>query len=203
MIRKGDEIDLSGALYTLQTQLGFGIHFGGKTALAMQGKAHYLAFANQKVYLFGGKEEKLPAWFIQYDWGVQVNYFSSKFLETEVGFTEVEVKEFKVKISGPTRAIMECLYLSPDKQDLSECYELLEPLNNLRPSQVQKLLESCSSVKVKRLFLYMAEKANHSWFQHLNLEKIDLGKGKRSIVQNGTYVPKYKITVPKTLETHG
>lgn len=43
-------------------------------------------------------------------------------------------------------------------------FELMEGLNNLRPNQVQDLLEKCESVKVKRLFLYLAEKAGHEWF---------------------------------------
>ena len=37
----------------------------------------------------------------------------------------------------------------------------------------------------------------------MDLEKIDFGKGKRSVVKNGVYVSKYKITVPKELEEHG
>jgi len=98
---------------------------------------------------------------------------------------------------------MECLYLAPLKQELTECYELMEGLNNLSPKQVQTLLEICQSVKVKRLFLYMAEKAQHSWFKQLDVTKVDLGKGKRSIVKSGVLIDKYGITVPKELEEHG
>ena len=65
--------------------------------------------------------------------------------------------------------------------------------------QVQNLLEQCSSIKVKRLFLYMAEKSQHDWFKYINLEKIDIGKGKRSLVKDGVFVAKYAITVPKVL----
>ena len=79
----------------------------------------------------------------------------------------------------------------------------MEGLNNLRPNSVQQLLEKCSSVKVKRLFLYMAEKAQHPWLDYLDLHKIDLSKGNRSLVENGVYVSKYKITVPKELESYG
>lgn len=49
----------------------------------------------------------------------------------------------------------------------------------------------------------MAEKAGHSWFKHIDLSKIDLGKGKRSIVPGGVYVPGFEITVPKELIEHG
>lgn len=76
----------------------------------------------------------------------------------------------------------------------------MEGLNNLRPSQVQALLEQCNSVKVKRLFLYLAEKSDHEWVHHLQLEKINLGKGKRSVVKGGAYNSKYQITVERELE---
>lgn len=72
--------------------------------------------------------------------------------------------------------------------------------NNLRPKSVQELLENCSSIKVKRLFLYLAEKLKHPWLYFVDLFKVDLGSGKRSLVKNGVYVDKYKITVPKEFE---
>ena len=94
---------------------------------------------------------------------------------------------------------MECLYLAPRSQPLQETFELMEGLNNMRPALTQQLLETCRSVKVKRLFLFMADKAGHDWLSYLNLEKIDLGSGKRSIVKDGVYVPRYQITIPKEL----
>ncbi|MFR9534110.1 MAG: type IV toxin-antitoxin system AbiEi family antitoxin domain-containing protein, partial [Rikenellaceae bacterium] len=72
-------------------------------------------------------------------------------------------------------------------------------LTTLRPKLLQQLLELCSSVKVKRLFLYMAEKSGHSWFRSLDLDKIDLGSGKRMIEKNGVYNSKYMITLPNEL----
>ncbi len=98
---------------------------------------------------------------------------------------------------------MECLYLAPVKQELTEFYDLMEGLNNLTPSTVQSLLEQCQSVKVKRLFLYLAEKSGHGWFKHLDLSHIDLGSGKRSLVKNGKLIEKYGITVPRELEENG
>jgi hypothetical protein len=58
-------------------------------------------------------------------------------------------------------------------------------------------------MKVKRLFLYMAEKASHNWFKHLDLKTVDLGRGKRSVVKSGVFIDKYGITVPRELEEHG
>ncbi len=203
MIRAGDNVGYEGAIYALQKQAALNIHPGGRSALSLLGKAHYLELAQKKVVLFGGKGEALPVWFRNHDWGLMFDYHATSFLPPELGLVDVEMKTFSIRVSGAARALMECLYLTPEKQELVECYELMEGLNNLRPDQVQALLEACKSVKVNRLFMYLAEKAGHAWVQYLDLKKVDFGSGKRSVVRNGVYVPKYKITVPKELEDHG
>ena len=75
----------------------------------------------------------------------------------------------------------------------------MEMMTTLRPALVQQLLEECSSIKVKRLFLYMAEKAGHNWFSALNLSKLDLGKGIRNISATGRYDNNYQIIIPTEL----
>ena len=203
-IRTGDTVSYEGALYALQKQSDSTVHLGGRTALQLLGRAHYLEMATKRrVIVFGVKGEKLPAWFKNHDWGVTVDYHQASFLPPDLGLKDFEVKDFSIKVSGAIRALMECLYLVPKKQEFVECFELMEGLNDLLPKQVQTLLEQCQSVKVNRLFLYLAEKAGHKWFQDLDLKKVDIGKGKRSIVKNGVYVDKYKITVPKELEKNG
>lgn len=200
MIRAGDHVSYEGAIYSLQQEGGSAVHPGGKTALGLLGMSHYLEFAPQSVTVFGGKTESLPKWFKKYDWGTKVNYYKTSFLPPDMCLTEKEFKSFAIKISNAPRALMECLYLVPEKQDLVECFHLMESMNNVRPTLVQELLEKCESIKVKRLFLYLAEKTNHDWFKRLNLEKVELGRGKRSVVTNGVYNSKYQITVSRELE---
>lgn len=200
MIRAGDQVGYEGAIYALQQQSGLEVHPGGKTALGLLGMSHYLEFAPKSATLFGGKTEYIPQWFKKHDWGTKVNYYRTSFLPPDISLMEKEFNTFSIKISNAPRAIMECLYLVPDKQDLLECFHLMESMNNVRPTIVQELLEKCESVKIKRLFLYLAEKTNHEWFKRLDLEKIDLGKGKRRIVKNGVYNSKYQITISKELE---
>ena len=98
---------------------------------------------------------------------------------------------------SPERAAMEVLYLVPQKISFEESLLIIESLVTLRPEVVQKLLEMCRFVKVKRLFMYMAEKHRHPWVEKLDLLPIDLGKGKRRIVSGGELNPKYNITVPR------
>ena len=193
-----DKIGWQGALYTLQTQLGLPVHAGGKTALERKGYAHYLPAKQNKVYLYGPRELILPAWFKGNRYNVQfvvtrTNLFPK---ESREGFTELKEKDFPVTISAPERAAMEMLHLVPKDIGFDEAQLIMENLVTLRPDIVQELLEICRSVKVKRLFLYMAERQEHTWLSKLDLSKIDLGKGKRMIILHGRYDTKYQITVP-------
>lgn len=92
------------------------------------------------------------------------------------------------------------LHLVPRKVGFDEARLIVENLVTLRPDVVQKLLVACRSVKVKRLFLYMAERCAHPWVLKLDISKVDLGRGKRMIVPNGRYDAKYRITVPADRE---
>ena len=76
---------------------------------------------------------------------------------------------------------------------------MLEGLSTLRPKQVQELLEECKSIKAKRLFLYFAERAGHSWFKYIDQTKIDLGSGNRSLTDSGVLISKYNLVLPKEL----
>lgn len=65
--------------------------------------------------------------------------------------------------------------------------------------KAQTLLSQCKSVKVKRLFLYMAEKSNHQWFQFLKTDEINIGTGNRMVTEKGVYISKYLISIPTEL----
>ena len=183
----------------MQRQANLQVHAGGRTALGMQGQAHYLELDAKAAQLFAPMKTNLPSWFIKHDWGLKLQLHHTSFLPPDIGLVDLEDRLLTVKVSGPARAIMECLYLAPDHFELVEAYQVMEGLATLRPPTVQNLLEQCQSVKVKRLFLFMAEKTGHAWFKHLDVSKVDFGRGKRSLAKGGVFIPKYQITVPKEL----
>ncbi len=73
---------------------------------------------------------------------------------------------------------------------------IMEVMVNVSPRRMQLLLETCKSIKVKRLFFFFAERHQHRWLTHINHEKIDLGKGRRMLVKDGKLNAKFQITVP-------
>jgi len=200
MVKTGDSLVLSGAISALQKQANLDIHIGGRSALELSGVAHYLQVNSEEITLFTENRSSLPLWFTDNQWDRKPKIFSvSLFKEGKTGLTEYQDGELTMNISGTARAMMECLSLSPNQFPLIEAYELMEGLVTLRPTQVQTLLEQCKSVKVKRLFLYFAERAGHSWFKYIDTQSIDLGSGVRSLFNEGAFVSKYQLVLPKEL----
>jgi hypothetical protein len=200
MVRSGDSLVLSGAIDALQKHAGLNIHIGGRSALELLGAAHYLQINSGETTLFVENKSLLPLWFTANQWDRTPRiYTSSIFKEGETGLTVYHDGELTMKISGATRAAMECLSLCPNQFPLMEAYELMEGLTTLRPAQVQELLEQCKSVKVKRLFLYFAERAGHTWLKYLDVKKIDTGSGLRSLATGGMFVPRYQLVLPEEL----
>lgn len=194
-----DHVTWQGGLYALQHQAHLPIHAGAMTAFALQGFAHYLRLGQENVYLLSSRGTKLPAWFKQHDWGVTIKYNPTSVLPENVGLVTHEEKNYSIQISGPERAMLECLHLAPKEFDLVECFQVMEGLTTLRPQVVQDLLTACTSVKVKRLFLYLAERSGHQWLSFVDMSLIDLGKGVRSLSKGGDYVSKYNLVVPHEL----
>jgi group I intron endonuclease len=190
----GDEVTWEGILYGKQRKTKTTLHAGGKTALTLKGYSHYVHQGKDNVYLFSDRTENFNAWLKKnnqlilkrnevFDYNNQ-SYFSSH-----------NTGSYEILISSPELAAMEMLYLVPLEQSFDEAIKIMDGLTTLRSKICQSLLETSKSIKVKRLFLFMAEKNGHSWFKELNPEKINLGSGKREIVRGGVLNKKYQITV--------
>jgi len=155
-----------------------------------------------RVTLFGRAREKLPRWFLKYKWGPKIDFIRVALFgrDTDLGLRRFSVKTFEIALSSPERAMLEVLHLVPKDETFDEAQKLMENLTTLRPSLVQTLLERCTSIKAKRLFMFMAGVVNHGWVKRLKLSRVNFGKGKRLIIEGGRLDPKYKITVPRTNE---
>lgn len=192
---------LFGILSSYQSQGSIHYHLGAATALEIRGYSHYLTMGKPQAMIFTKLSSRLPKWICKLELDMTVQEFSTKIFG-DTGIENTEYQGYSLRISSPERAIMECISLSPDHYNLMDIYHLMEMLNTLRSSIVQQLLEECSSVKVKRLFLYLAEKAGHRWFSKLDLDKISLGSGTRAFVKGGVKNTKYDIMIPKELANY-
>jgi hypothetical protein len=204
------------------------LHVGGHTALTQRGFGHYVQMRGAQTILLYGPEV-LPAWVnklgLPEPFAVRNDAMLGSFrarrdekgaprdahdhpFSTEklaaFGLQEVVwgAWDWRLWFSSEERAILELLQDVPARESVYEADVLMQGLVNLRPKLLSVLLRSCASVKVKRLFLALADRHAHAWFKHLDLDGVDLGQGKRMLEPGGKLHPKYLVTLPADLDVH-
>lgn len=213
---------------SLQTILAYSpLLVGGRTALELQGYAHYLSQTVREVHLYGPKAP--PGWvhklgleqrFVYHNdrtlFRNQPIHFGPTSLAVDVTsggtrdltkFQSVDVNlvpwgqwDWPLALSTPERAILELLDELPTRESFHQADKLMEGLSSLSPRKLQTLLRDCASVKVKRLFFFFADRHKHAWLKRLDRSMVDLGSGKRMLVRGGRLDPVYQITVPEDID---
>ena len=156
-----DNLDAPACILLLQKKSP-GLHIGGKSALALHGVRHNLAFRETWI-LWGERRFPLPEWFTArfgarfvytplFEWAP--SSLNANTITTPAGALE------NLKISVPERAVLELLSEVGTHQDLEEARNLFDGLRNLRIDVLGKLLASCTSVKTIRLFLTWARETS-------------------------------------------
>jgi hypothetical protein len=203
-VQTADRVDWRGGLYTLQTQLGLTIHAAARTALELRGLAHFVPQgSSQRIQLISDRKERLPAWFREREWSPHVEHQTLSLFEEapEESLTHLDCGGFAISMSAAERAVLEEMRLAKTNAEIAHAIQLMENLTTLRPALVQELLECCSSIKAKRLFLWSAERVGHAWVEGLDTGRVDLGSGKRQLFKGGQLDSKYQITVPLQQES--
>lgn len=196
VVRPDDKIEWSGLLWGLQQLHAF--HIGGKTALELQGKAHFVKFQESKIFLFTRPGFRLPKWLKEENGSIEFINVPTNLFAKDIGLKEHSFGEYSLTISNAARAFLEYIHLAEKYHSLDEAYYLMESLQFLSAALMQEALKDCRSIKVKRLTLCLSKKQNAHWFKSLDLSKIDLGKGVRKTVEHGRYDPEFLITYPKS-----
>lgn len=207
---------------SLQTLLETPVFVGGRTALEQQGLSHYISQNSpREVHLYF--DAKPPGWIkkVLLEESLVLHRSRRLFKSTQMrssgiwssehqAFLEANVTipddlslqgwgqwHWPLVMSKPERAVLELIDEVPENESFHQADMLIEGLRTLSPRRMQTLLEECTSIKVKRLFLWFAERHQPPWLNELTYEHIDLGSGKRSLAPGGKLDHKYLITVPK------
>lgn len=192
---------------SLQTLLDLPLAVGGRTALEQQGYAHYLSTAVREVHLYGPKRP--PTWLA--DLPLEVNFCWHNSLRLFPGDADSAPEPrpamvssgglvtYPIRYASRERAVLELLDELPEHESFHQVEALMEGVSDLSPRRLQTLLEACASVKVKRLFLFFADRQRHAWLSRLDTSRVDLGSGKRVLVKGGKLDTRYNITVPADL----
>lgn len=201
MYRAGDKLSVFVALSNFNAQLGKTFYVGAHSALELVGFNHFVPMGKPLLMVGHPPKEHVQGWMKVADFEYELQIFSTAAFKNPQ-LTYVTVKDVTLLTSVPEQAFLECLLLAPIRYNYMDLFYIMEQMTTLRAEVVQQLLENTNNIKVKRLFLYMAQKAGHDWFNRLDRSKIDVGVGKHKLVENGVYLPDYKITIPKELNDY-
>ena len=200
MYRTHDKLSAYSAIASFNQQLDKSFRIAAHSALELAGFNHYVPMGKPLLVVAHSKEY-VPEWMESNAFDRTYRVFSTDaFVEPQV--TMIKVGNVDLLASTPEQAFLECLLLAPKQYAYMDLFYIMEQLTAFRPEILQKLLETTKSRKVKRMFLYMAEKAGHYWYDMLDVSKLNLGTSKLQLVVNGVYISKYKITVPKELNEY-
>lgn len=199
--KPGPPLKWQQAVYSL-TLLGHDVHVGHVTALAHHGYEHYLKLGvTQHIRLYSTRS--LPLWVEKVN--IEPGFVTMKrnpLAGVSTGVVDVPFGtwDWPIRYSSPERAFIELASTIETREEILQAKVMMEGAANLRPNLLQVLLESCGNIKAKRLFLWIARTAGHSWYKHIDLSRLNLGAGKRQIVSGGVLDTQFLITVPKEVQ---
>lgn len=199
--RPGPPLKWEHVVYSLN-EMGYKVRVGGRSALELQGLAHYLPLGGvPRIDLYS--PTRLPGWLHRISDAFKFEVHSKR-LFRDIPKTALLIKPFGgwdwlIPYSTPELALVELVADVREAADFSIADKFFESAVGLRPRVVRDVLEACDLVKAKRLFLWFSDRHDNSWRRALDIEGIDLGRGKRMLVKGGTYDATYQITVPKEM----
>ncbi len=191
-------------------ELGFEAHVGGASAIREAGLEHFVDMSNQQKPIHLYSHKALPGWLRNKSLSVQFNLTKQNWLSAlpNSAFRRQSFGQWdrEIQIATLELALFEQLIEAKIETDIVAIDRQLEGMANLSPARLNLLLGLCPNVKAKRLFGWLATRHNHAWVKHVKWDEIDLGAGKRSIIQGGRYNNQWQITVPREMEdqtSHG
>ncbi len=212
-VRPGSRLVWQGVVGSLQ-RMGGTFVVGGMSALELHGRTHYLPLARRTIHLHGSGP--LPSWANRLGLEETFRRHGTAWLsEPEESPEHCErrpLSSFTVEVpwgdgfqtvrtSTLERALFEILKDVPAWISFEHAEQLMKGLADLSPRRFDALLRRTRSIKVKRLFFWLAERQGHAWMKRLDAGDFDLGRGKRVLARDGRLVSRYGITVPKSM--HG
>lgn len=194
-------------------------YVGGITALELLGHGHYVRLGDERTVHLYDPEGNIPSWLLKVPIDATlalhkrtlflVPSLGVEWHRLDLGTTRLgavvpspdasEPWDHFLQVASAERASIEMLQGVPQGPTFEHADTIFENLTTLRPKLLTQLLQECSSVRAKRLFLFFADRHGHGWAKHVDHANIDLGRGKRQLAVGGRLNAQYQITVPASL----
>lgn len=190
-------------LLSLHQIMGYRAHVGGLSALEFQERLDPKALRDcTQFWLYG---DNLPAWLnhIPVNGSLEIRR-RSLFDDSELGLEGgsagegcADVWNWSSRSSSSERAILEIMDEVPHAVTFGQLEKVFRISIGYRHMLVNPLLQSCRKIRVRRLFCVFAERGNFLWWDKIDLDALDLGRGVHRASPNGRIHPRFKLIVPE------
>ncbi len=200
--RPGPPLKWEHLVYSLQ-EMGYPVHVGGRSALEVQGMAHYLPLGGMRnISLYG--MGRWPGWLKQMAEEYRLERHNPR-LFAELPGVALTSRPFghwdwPIRFATLELAFLESFAEIQTTTDFEVADKLFEAAATLRPELLRTILLACTHIKAKRLFLWFGARHRHPWHLVLQSTGVDLGSGKRMIIKGGVLNRDFQITVPRKME---
>lgn len=195
-------------------RMGSDLIVGGITALELQGRNHFVPLnRDYTVNLYGW--DQLPRWINGLGLPVRFRRQGTSWLRREELPPVTEDSyglrypfainhawdegDGRLRVSTAERAFLEVLSGVPRETSFEHAELLLDGMPDLLPRRLNGLLARTRSVKITRLFFWLAKRQGHRWLRDVPEDNIDFGSGKRHLTPRGRLNREYQITVPASM----
>lgn len=205
--RTGADPTWGEAVHALQHLLAMPLHVGGLSALDWAGFSHFLRPGPKPVVLYG--PTRPPSWAAGVVPRHPVRWRRDSLFDFPPGATaseralvdlQLQGERHALRFASEERAFLEMLGEAPTHASVLEADAILASMMRLRPARMNALLAHCTSFKVKRLFLALAHRHRHAWLKYVDVQAVDLGRGKRALQPGGKLDARFQITLPADLD---
>ena len=189
----------------LQNELKLHVYPGGYSAMTGWHYRHNTILNPLTEKLYGTDVHKIPKeLLINNKWERKFYLYESDWFPKNLCIYKIKTRGYELKIPSLERALLEMVYDIGNRTALSVVFNYFQDLPEINSKKFQKLLEACTSEKIKRFGLFLAEESYFDYFEKIDTTTIKLNLKKNLDITNGHKFPnhvfKYNIEVPGHLD---
>ena len=160
----------------VQNKLKLDVYPGGYSAMIGWYHQHEGRFRYILEYLYGKDVSKIPKELLKQEkWERDFYLMDCNYFPKDLEMKKIKSFNYSIKIPNVERAILEMADGIGVSTSMERVYEYYSDLGGCLDSiNYQELLENCSSERLRRVGLFLAEESESSYYPKLNLKKIPL-----------------------------
>lgn len=189
----------------LQNDLNLDVYPGGDSGMTGWHHRHDWICHPTTEYLYGTDVDKIPKGLLnKKKWKREFFLFNSDYFPKNLGIDKVKTRGYVLRIPSLERSLLEMIDMIGKGLSIDTVYEYFGDLGYLNPKLTQKLIENCTSEKIKRIALFLMEEISYEYYAEIDPSKVKLDLSEKIDLvpygKSGDHIFKYNICVASYLE---